>query len=74
MNETPVTEARTELVLLAADCIDHIFCGDCWVPGSPLLCGEPDDGGGYCDDNCNHSTCSMCEVEWQRHLDEYHEE
>lgn len=63
---TTLTDPRTDLVRLAADEVDHVICKDCWKPGMPMLCGEHDDG--PVRDDCDHPTCPLCEVEWDRHV------
>lgn len=63
-------DPRTELVEESADSICHVFCNDCWVPGQPMMCGEPDNNGPECPENCGHPTCSMCELEWERHIND----
>lgn len=60
------TDPRTDLVRLAADNVDHIVCDDCWSPGMPMLCGEPDDGEEHPED-CGHPRCPMCADECDRH-------
>lgn len=74
MSGTMVVDPRTEIVDRAADSLDHIFCGDCWEPGMPMLCGSPDDPTSeICpDESCGHPTCSMCEYEWEIHWDRFH--
>jgi len=66
-------DPRTELVSNSAENVDHIFCEYCWSPGQPMMCGKPDEGGEVCpDDGCGHPPCSMCELEWEHHLDAFH--
>lgn len=64
---TTLTDPRTDLVTLAADDVDHIYCEDCWSPGMPMLCGEPDPPGNAHPDDCGHPECPMCMSEWDRH-------
>jgi hypothetical protein len=69
-----VMDPRTELVSHSADEVCHVYCDICWVPGAPMMCGSPDSGCDPCPDDCNHPLCSMCELEWERHLDTRHPE
>lgn len=61
-----LADPRTDLVRRAADDVDHLVCPDCWTPGTPAMCGEPDDGS-WCREDCGHPTCPMCEIEWEHH-------
>lgn len=65
-------ESRTELVVHSAEEVCHIFCDHCWSPGQPMMCGEPDTGTPPCPDDCGHPLCSMCVLEWDRHLEALH--
>ena len=54
--------------------VEHIFCGDCHVPGDPMMCGAPDDGSEIHDEGCGHPLCSMCVIEWEPHVCDMEEE
>lgn len=62
---TTLTDPRTALVLLAADDVDHIYCGDCGTPDR-MLCGKHDTSED-CPEGCDHPPCPMCELEWDSH-------
>jgi hypothetical protein len=68
---TAVVEAdpRTDLVRGAADNVEHTYCDNCGSPDGPMMCGTFDFGD-ECPDggDCDHPKCSMCEIEWKRHL------
>jgi hypothetical protein len=67
-----LAESRTELVAFSAETVCHVYCDDHWKPGDPMMCGQPDSGEDPCPDDCNHPVCSMCELEWERHVDQHH--
>ena len=63
---TALADPRTDLVRLAADEVDHIYCGECGSPDRPMLGGEADTSED-CPEDCGHPTCPMCADEWDRH-------
>jgi hypothetical protein len=62
-----LADSRTELVRQRADEVEHSWCGPCWKPGIPALCGEPDYDGEECPEDCGHPKCSLCLAAWEKH-------
>lgn len=67
MSITTITDPRSELIQWTADNLDHLVCDYCWLPGMPMLCGDPDDGCDACPEECGHPECPMCGEELLRH-------
>jgi hypothetical protein len=65
---TTTTDPRTELVRQHADDVAHSWCADCWQPGMPLMCGEPDFDGEECPDGCGCPQCPLCIAAWEQHV------
>lgn len=63
---TAIADPRTEMITAAADDVEHIFCDDCWSPGKPMLCGEPDFEGTITD-YASGPTCPLCELALLEH-------
>lgn len=67
MTSITATDVHSQLVQMAAEEIDHIYCGFCGDPDGPVMCGTEDIGGTPCPEDCEHTTCSMCQEEWDLH-------
>lgn len=68
MTATTTADPRTEQIQRAADEIHHATCEDCWKPGMPMFCGQPDDGEDFCPDGCTCAPCPLCAELWERHI------
>lgn len=65
----PQTDPRTDQVQRAAEDVDHYYCGDCWMPGEPMMCGKPDRGEEECtEEDCRHPACPLCVIELKDHM------
>ena len=60
------SDTRTEQVLRAADEICHLVCTNCWSPGQPMMCGEPDNNDPI-HFGCSHHECPMCVEVYEDH-------
>jgi len=72
-----LSDRRTLVAREGAGTVCHLVCSRCvrsevWRPGSPMLCGAPDEVGAFCAAFCRQPVCSGCAQRSREHFRTMH--